>query len=72
MPQLLRTGQFAPPPPSSAELAYWVGEPFWGRGIASQALAQFKRYAFSNFPLLLRLEADIFPFNKVRCHQTAR
>ena len=25
----------------SAEIGYWLGEPFWGRGIATRALAEF-------------------------------
>ena len=29
----------------SAEVGYWLGEPFWGRGIATEALAAVARYA---------------------------
>jgi RimJ/RimL family protein N-acetyltransferase len=29
----------------SAEIGYWLGEPFWGRGIASEALAAITSYA---------------------------
>jgi RimJ/RimL family protein N-acetyltransferase len=29
----------------SAEIGYWLGEPFWGRGIATEALAAVTRYA---------------------------
>ena len=31
----------------SAEIGYWIGEPFWGRGIVSEALAATTRYAIS-------------------------
>ena len=36
----------------SAEVGYWLGEPFWGRGIATAALRAFTEYAFSQFDLL--------------------
>lgn len=32
------------------ELGYWVGEPFWGRGIASEAVHAVVGYAFATFP----------------------
>lgn len=43
----------------SAEVGYWLGEAFWGRGIASVALVELTRYAFSNFPDLNRLFAYV-------------
>jgi RimJ/RimL family protein N-acetyltransferase len=33
----------------SAEIGYWIGEEFWGRGIASAAVEQMVQYAFENF-----------------------
>lgn len=35
----------------TAELGYWLGEPFWGRGIMSGAIACFTEYCFGNFQL---------------------
>jgi ribosomal-protein-alanine N-acetyltransferase len=35
----------------TAELGYWLGEPFWGRGIMSEAVAEFARWAFKAFDL---------------------
>ena len=35
----------------SAEVGYWLGEPYWGRGIATRALAAFTRFAFATFDL---------------------
>ena len=29
-----------------AEIGYWLGEPFWGQGIATEALKQMTAYAF--------------------------
>ena len=34
-----------------AEVGYWVGKPFWGRGIASEAAAELVRYAFDTMGL---------------------
>jgi [ribosomal protein S5]-alanine N-acetyltransferase len=35
----------------SAELGYWIGEPFWGRGIATAAVRGLTDWAFSEFKL---------------------
>jgi RimJ/RimL family protein N-acetyltransferase len=35
----------------SAELGYWLGEPFWGRGLMTQAVAAFTDRAFEAFKL---------------------
>jgi RimJ/RimL family protein N-acetyltransferase len=35
----------------TAELGYWLGEKFWGRGIMSEAVAAFKDFCFNNFQL---------------------
>jgi [ribosomal protein S5]-alanine N-acetyltransferase len=43
-------------------IGYWLGEPFWGRGIATSALKQITEYAFRNFPLE-RIEATVFEWN---------
>ena len=46
----------------SAEIGYWLGEPFWGRGIATEALRAMTRYALSRFELH-RLSAHVFEGN---------
>ena len=33
----------------SAEVGYWLGEAYWGRGIATRALVAFTRFAFSAY-----------------------
>lgn len=33
----------------NAEMGYWLAEPFWGRGIMSNAVAQMVEYVFENF-----------------------
>jgi RimJ/RimL family protein N-acetyltransferase len=46
----------------SAEIGYWLGEPFWGRGIATEALRAMTEYAFEHFDIC-RLEAGVFEWN---------
>jgi RimJ/RimL family protein N-acetyltransferase len=46
----------------SAEIGYWLGEPLWGRGIASEAARAVTEYAFEYFDLC-RLEAGVFEWN---------
>ena len=46
----------------SAEIGYWLGEPFWGRGIATEALRAMTEYAFEHFDIC-RLEAGVFDWN---------
>jgi ribosomal-protein-alanine N-acetyltransferase len=46
----------------SAEIGYWLGEPFWGRGIATEALRAMTEYAFAHFDIC-RLEAGVFGWN---------
>ena len=46
----------------SAEIGYWLGEPFWGRGIATEVLIAYTEYAFAHFDLC-RLDAGVFEWN---------
>jgi len=46
----------------SAEVGYWLGEPFWGRGIATEVLRAITDYAFDSFDIC-RLEAGVFEWN---------
>lgn len=45
-----------------AEVGYWLGEPFWGQGITTQALRLLTRYAFNELGLR-RVFAHAFTFN---------
>jgi RimJ/RimL family protein N-acetyltransferase len=36
----------------SAEIGYWLGEPFWGRGIATAALSATVKHAFAELGLI--------------------
>lgn len=51
----------------SAEIGYWLGEPFWHKGIGSEALAAVTQFAFENFSIV-RLFAYVFEWNKVSAH----
>lgn len=46
----------------TAEVGYWLGEPFWGQGIATTTLGALTEYAFANFDLA-RLEAAVYEWN---------
>jgi RimJ/RimL family protein N-acetyltransferase len=46
----------------SAEIGYWLGEPFWGRSIMSEAVPAFTAYAFATFDLC-RIYATVFEWN---------
>ncbi len=46
----------------AAEVGYWLGEPYWGQGIASKALTAFVDYALANFDLV-RVFAGVFDWN---------
>src|SRR5215510_773343 len=45
-----------------AEIGYWLGETYWGRGIATEALRAFVPWCFQHFPIC-RLYAYVFEWN---------
>ncbi len=50
----------------SAELGYWLGEPFWGRGVATAAVRRVTEHAFGRFRLT-RVFAIPFVRNAASC-----
>lgn len=46
----------------SAEVGYWLGRDFWGRGLATEAVLTLSTYAFATFDLA-RLYALVFAWN---------
>lgn len=49
-----------------ATVGYWLGEDYWGRGIATEALRLITRHAFETLELA-RLEATVFEWNAASC-----
>ena len=50
----------------TAEVGYWLGEDYWGQGIATEALRRLTDYAFKNLQYE-RLEAWVFATNPLSC-----
>jgi len=46
----------------SAELGYWIGEPYWGKGIATKAVELITILGFNKLNLI-RIQAGVFDFN---------
>lgn len=46
----------------SAEIGYWLGEAYWGRGIVSEAARAVTRWGFANYDLT-RIYARVFSWN---------
>ncbi len=47
----------------TAELGYWLGEPFWGRGIVTDAVRRFTAWAFEHLTVH-RIHAAVFAGNE--------
>ena len=50
----------------SAEIGYWLAEPFWGRGITTEALVAVTSYAIETHGLT-RIYALPFAWNRASC-----
>ena len=48
----------------SAELGYWLAEPYWGRGIMTAAVAGMTALAFASYGDLLRIHAEPYARNR--------
>jgi RimJ/RimL family protein N-acetyltransferase len=46
----------------SVEMGYWLGEPFWGRGIATRAVRASSEWAFDSYKVI-RVFATVFAHN---------
>lgn len=46
----------------TGELGYWLGEPFWGKGIATLVVKKFMEYAFEYYDLI-KIFAYVFSSN---------
>lgn len=50
----------------SAEIGYWLGRPFWGRGIMTKAVKEICEMAFSRWDIV-RIHAEVFSENPASC-----
>lgn len=55
----------------SAEIGYWLGEEFWGRGIATEAVKAASQWAFEHYDLC-RLWAGVFEHNTTSARVLAK
>ncbi len=46
----------------SAEIGYWIGEPYWGKGIATEAIRQILDFGFENLDIV-RIYTGIYGHN---------
>ncbi|RHR22043.1 N-acetyltransferase [Clostridium sp. AF19-22AC] len=51
----------------TAEMGYYVGEPYWGKGFATSAVKQTCKYIFDNTDII-RIFAEPFAYNTASCH----
>lgn len=47
----------------TARFGYWLGEPFWGRGIMTAAVCETSEYVLDQFDVV-RLESPVFEWNQ--------
>jgi ribosomal-protein-alanine N-acetyltransferase len=47
----------------TAEIGYWLAEPFWSKGIMTTAVKKICEYVFENFDIV-RIYAGVFEWNK--------
>ena len=47
----------------TAEIGYWIGEPFWNKGIATMAVKLLTQYGFNHLDLV-RIHTGVFEYNR--------
>ena len=50
----------------TAEMGYWLAEPYWGRGIMTGTVARFTDFCFESFGLV-RIYAEPYATNSASC-----
>lgn len=50
----------------TAELGYYIAEPYWGKGLTTQAVRQICGYVFENTDII-RIFAEPYAFNAASC-----
>ena len=46
----------------SAEIGYWIGEPYWGKGIATKAISLIVEFGFKNLDIV-RVYTGVYDYN---------
>ena len=46
------------------EIGYWLGEPYWNKGIVTRAIALVEDIIWKNYPEVVRIYADVYEHNK--------
>ena len=49
---------------NNMEIGYWLGEPYWGKGIATKAIALMCDIIWKSYPHVNRIYAEVFENNK--------
>ena len=52
---------------SALLMGYCLGEPYWGRGIATEFISAITQWCFENFEGMQRMEADAYAWNGASC-----
>jgi len=47
----------------TVEIGYWIGEPFWGQGFATEAVRALSEWGFKSLDIV-RIQAGVFEWNK--------
>lgn len=50
----------------TAEMGYYIGEPYWGRGLGTSAVTQVCQYIFDHTDII-RIFAEPFAYNTASC-----
>lgn len=50
----------------TAEMGYYIGEPYWGKGLGTSAVNQACNYIYENTDII-RIFAEPFAYNKASC-----
>ncbi|TLD00042.1 GNAT family N-acetyltransferase [Robinsoniella peoriensis] len=51
----------------TAEMGYYIGEQYWGKGFATNAIKQISKYIFDHTDII-RIFAEPFAYNTASCH----
>jgi [ribosomal protein S5]-alanine N-acetyltransferase len=49
---------------NNMEIGYWLGETYWGKGIATKAIELVCKLIWNNYPHINRIYAEVFETNK--------